>query len=80
VVEEPGIWVRLIIDGNVEVTGRVDRADSPNDFWVTFTTQLVRVEQARELLPNGQQYLHDVLYVNRDRILLASVLPGPPEV
>jgi hypothetical protein len=80
VAEEPGIWVRLIIDGNVEVTGYVARADSPNDFWVTFTTQLVHVEQARELLPNGQQFLHDGLYVNRDRILLASVLPGQPEL
>lgn len=77
--EETGIWVRLVIDGNVEVTGYVERADSPNDFWVTFTTQFVRVDGARELLPNGQKYVHDVLYVNRDRIRLASVLPGPPE-
>ena len=49
-------------------------AESPNDFWTTFKTQMVRVDRATEQLSNGQTFEHATLYVNRDKIVLASVL------
>jgi hypothetical protein len=73
-----GIWVRIVVDGETEISGFVPGAESPNDFWNTFKTQCVRVETALELLPNGTRAEHDVLYINRDRIISAKVLPAKP--
>ena len=67
------IQVRLVVDSAFVITGSVSGADSPNDFWTTFKSQLIRIENATEQLPNGQTFEHDTLYVNRDKIVLASV-------
>ncbi|MGH7162019.1 MAG: hypothetical protein ACREID_00940 [Planctomycetota bacterium] len=77
-VSESGIWVRFVLEGGVEISGFVVAADSPNDFWVTFKTQLVRVEHVRERLPSGKEVRHDTVYVNRDRILTVETLPARP--
>ena len=68
-----GISVRIVIQGNSEITGFVAGAETPNDFWTTFKTQLVRIENAVELLPSGRKISHDVVYVNRDHIVLAGL-------
>lgn len=74
-----GFWVRLVIEGNSEITGYVAGAETPNDFWTTFKTQLVRVERAVEQLPTGRKTGHDAIYVNRDCIVLATVRPEPTD-
>ncbi len=73
-----GIWLRIVTTGNAEVTGFVAGAESPNDFWITFKTHLVRFENATEILQSGKKVGHAVLHVNRDAIALASVLPREP--
>jgi len=77
-MREEGIWVRIITDGAIEVAGHVAGADSPNDFWTEFKTQCVRVDKAVETLPSGHKTGHETLYVNRERIVLVSVLPHEP--
>jgi hypothetical protein len=77
-MREQGIWVRIITEGAIEVTGHVAGADSPNDFWTAFKTQCVHVDKAVETLPSGRKTGHDALYVNRDRIVAVSVLPREP--
>jgi len=74
----PGIWVRLLIEGGIEVTGFVSAVESPQDFWSIFHTPLVSVERAVETPPSGKKIGHDLIHVNRDRILLASEIPGEP--
>jgi hypothetical protein len=74
---ESGIWVRLVIEGDTLVTGFVPGADSPNDFWVTFKSQLIRMERATEERKSGTKLTHDRLYVNRDQIILASIVSEP---
>jgi len=76
---EQGIWLRLVVPGNTEITGFVVGADSPNDFFTTFKTHFVRVEQAVETQPSGRQYRHDLLHVARDSVVIAAHLDGPPE-
>ena len=72
-----GIWIRLVLDGNSVLTGFVPGAESPNDFWVTFKTQLVRMDQAVGQLPSGKKIAHETVYVNRDYVMLAAVVPSP---
>ena len=72
-----GIWVRLVIEGDAVVTGFVPGAESPNDFWVTFKSQLIRIERVTEELKNGTKLTHERLYVNRDYILTAAVVNEP---
>ena len=72
-----GIWVRLVIEGDTVVTGFVPGAESPNDFWVTFKSQLIRMERVTEELRNGTKVAHDRLYVNRDYILTAAIANEP---
>lgn len=72
-----GIWVRLVIEGDTTVTGYVPGADSPNDFWVTFKSQLIRLERATEELKNGTKITHDRVYVNRDYVLIAKIVNEP---
>jgi len=72
-----GIWVRLVIEGDTAVTGYVPGADSPNDFWVTFKSQLIRLERATEELKNGTKITHDRVYVNRDYVLIAKIVNEP---
>jgi hypothetical protein len=72
-----GIWVRLVVEGDTVVTGFVAGADSPNDFWVTFKSQLIRLERVTEELRNGTKVTHPRLYVNRDYVILAAVANEP---
>ncbi|HEX5137787.1 MAG TPA: hypothetical protein VFY93_12490 [Planctomycetota bacterium] len=72
-----GIWVRLVVEGDTVVTGFVAGAESPNDFWVTFKSQLIRLERVIEELRNGTKVTHARLYVNRDYVILASVANEP---
>jgi len=72
-----GIWVRLVIEGDTVLTGFVPGADSPNDFWVTFKSQLIRMERVTEEPQRGKKLTHDRLYVNRDYIILATIASEP---
>lgn len=74
---DSGIWVRLVIEGDTVLNGFVPGAESPNDFWVTFKSQLIRMERVTEELKNGTKLTHDRLYVNRDYILLATIATEP---
>lgn len=74
-----GIHVRLVIEGDTVLTGFVSGADSPNDFWVTFKSQLIRMERVTEELKNGTKLNHPRLYVNRDYIMLAAIAPIPED-
>lgn len=69
-----GIWVRIVLDTGAEISGFVARAESPNDFWITFKTQLVRLERATETGADGRTNTHESLHVNRDRIVFVKVL------
>lgn len=73
---EPGIWVSLALDTGGTITGFAPGADSPNDFWTVFRTQLVRLEQAVEVRRDGAKRKFDTIYVNRDRIVLVDVAQG----
>jgi len=77
VTTDAGIWVRLVIEGDTVITGFVPGADSPNDFWVTFKSQLIRMERVVEQLRNGTKLTHPRLYVNRDYIVLAAIATEP---
>lgn len=70
---EPGIWVRLTLDTASSLTGFAPGADSPNDFWSVFKTQLVRLEQVVEIRKDGAKRQYGTIYVNRDRIVLVDV-------
>lgn len=70
---DSGIWVRLVVEGDTTLTGFVPGAESPNDFWVTFKSQLIRMERVIEEPKSGKKLTHDRLYVNRDRIILATI-------
>jgi hypothetical protein len=72
-----GIWVRLVVEGDTVITGFVPGAESPNDFWVTFKSQLIRLERVTEELRNGTKLTHDRLYVNRDYVVLAAIANEP---
>jgi hypothetical protein len=76
-VSTDGIWVRLVIEGDTVVTGFVPGAESPNDFWVTFKSQLIRMERVTEELKNGKKAKHERLYVNRDYVLTAAITNEP---
>ena len=67
-----GIWVKLILDDGSMVTGFADGADSPNDFWTIFKTQLVRLRDVRETRPRKKPREYPALYVNRDKIVLVD--------
>jgi hypothetical protein len=71
--DEPGIWVRIELDGGSTITGFAPGAESPNDFWSVFKTQLVRLEHARERTRGGKRRIYATIYVNRDRIVLVDV-------
>jgi hypothetical protein len=76
-VADAGIWVRLVIEGDTVVTGFVPGAESPNDFWVTFKSQLIRMERVIEEPKGGAKISHDRLYVNRDYVILAAIANEP---
>jgi len=76
-VADAGIWVRLVIEGDTVLTGFVPGAESPNDFWVTFKSQLIRIERVTEELRNGTKQSHGRLYVNRDYIITAGIASEP---
>jgi hypothetical protein len=71
--DEPGIWVRLTLDTGGSMTGFAPGADSPNDFWNVFKTQLVRLEDAVHVRRDGTRRRYDTIYVNRERIVLVDV-------
>lgn len=67
-----GIWVRLtMVDGSC-VRGYAAGADSPNDFWSKFRTQMVRLEDVEH--EGVDPPLGGTIYVNRDRIVMAEVV------
>ena len=70
---EPGIWVRMWLDTGSTLTGFAPGADSPNDFWTVFKTQLVRLEDAVEVRRDRSKRQFSTIYVNRDRIVLVDV-------
>ncbi|MCE9637543.1 MAG: hypothetical protein K8T90_17725 [Planctomycetes bacterium] len=72
--DEAGIWVRLELDNGATLTGFASGADSPNDFWSVFKTQLIRLEEAWETAPGGTRRNYPTIYVNRDRIVLVDVV------
>lgn len=73
---EVGIWVRLSLDTGDVLTGFAPGADSPNDFWSVFKTQLIRLEQAVEVRRDRSKRRYETIYVNRDRIVLVDVAEG----
>ncbi len=75
---EEGIWVRLGLDDGSDVSGFAVGADTPNDFWLKFRTQLVQLQDARVNHEDRSDTKHDRLYVNRDRIRTVEVLPEQP--
>jgi hypothetical protein len=70
---EPGIWVRIELDTGAMITGFAPGAESPNDFWTVFKTQLVRLDEVREIPRGGTRRDFPTLYVNRDRIVVVDV-------
>ena len=68
-----GIWVRLTLTGDAVINGFAAGAESPNDFWTTFKTQLVRLTSVQVKRADGDVRQHSSLYVNRDSIVLAEV-------
>jgi hypothetical protein len=68
-----GIWVRLTLRSDTVINGFAGGAESPNDFWTTFRTQLVRLTSVQVKRPDGDLRQHSSLYVNRDSIVLAEV-------
>lgn len=68
-----GIWVRLTLADRSQVTGFASGADSPNDFWSKFRTQLVRLDDAQLTIGTEEATRAATLYVNRDRILVIEV-------
>ena len=68
-----GIWVRLtLVDGSV-LRGFATGADSPNDFWSKFRTQMVRLEEAQRPGTNAPAEA-STIYVNRDLIVVAEIV------
>lgn len=70
---DEGIWVRLTLAGEAVINGFAVGAESPNDFWAKFRTQLVRLTSVQVKRPNGDLRQHATLYVNRDSIVLVEV-------
>lgn len=68
-----GIWVRLTLEDGSVLRGYAPGAESPNDFWSKFRTQLVRIEDA-EVERGPATKDTPALYVNRDRIVIAEVV------
>ncbi len=75
-IASEGIRVRLTMDNHTSVTGFASGAESPNDFWAKFRTQLVRLDDATLERADGATEGHPTLYVNRDRILLVAIVHG----
>ena len=69
-----GIWVCLTMEDRTRVTGFASGAESPNDFWSKFRTQLVRLDDAHMTGPDGAREDRPTLYVNRDRILIVEIV------
>lgn len=77
---DTGIWVRLTLDNGARLTGYASGADSPNDFWIIFKTQLVKLTEARVEWPQQKPKEYPVLYVNRDRICLVDAATETEDV
>jgi len=61
-----------MVDGT-QVRGYATGADSPNDFWSKFRTQMVRLEEAQRI-GLDEPDTASTIYVNRDCIALAEVI------
>lgn len=70
--DERGIWVKMVLDGGIRISGFASGADSPNDFWTVFKTQLVRLSDVRVSRPGKKPIPYPTLYVNRDKIVLVD--------
>jgi hypothetical protein len=76
-MEDEGIWVKVTLDNRAQITGYAAGAESPNDFWSKFRTQLVRLDDARRVGDHSEGTSGETLYVNRDHILLVEIDEGP---
>jgi len=74
---DDGIWVKITLDDRSQITGFAAGAESPNDFWSKFRTQLVRLDQCRRVGDHSEAPDGDTLYINRDHILLVELDAGP---
>ena len=70
-----GIWVRLTMVDGTSIRGYAAGAESPNDFWSKFRTQMVRLERVRRAGDEDPDS-HGTVYVNRDRIVTAEIVDG----
>ena len=68
-----GIWVHLTMVDGSHVRGYAAGADSPNDFWSKFRTQMVRLEEAQRVGIDDPESA-TTIYVNRASIALAEVI------
>jgi len=76
-METEGIWVRVTLDDRSQITGFAAGAESTNDFWSKFRTQLVRLDHSRHVGDHSNGATGDTLYINRDHILLVEMDSGP---
>jgi hypothetical protein len=76
-MEEEGIWVKVTLDDRSQITGFAIGAESPNDFWSKFRTQLVRLDSCRRVGDHSDLAEGETLYINRDHILLVEMDAGP---
>jgi len=74
---DDGIWVKITLDDRSQITGFAAGAESPNDFWSKFRTQLVRLDRCRRVGDHSEASDADTLYINRDHILLVELDTGP---
>jgi len=77
--DEDGIWVRVTLDDRSQITGFAAGAESPNDFWSKFRTQLVRLDGAWRVGDHSDGASGETLYVNRDHILIVELDDGPAQ-
>jgi hypothetical protein len=72
--QEDGIWARITLIDDSRVHGFAAGADTPNDFWLKFRTQLVQLQHVRTTAADGAEAEFDRLYVNRDHIKTVEVV------
>ncbi len=72
-MNEDGIWVRLTLNDGSIVAGFAPGADTPNDFWVKFRTQLVQLTDVTRTEAQGESSHVARLYVNRAAISVVEL-------
>ncbi len=74
---DDGIWVKVTLHDRSQITGFAAGAESPNDFWSKFRTQLVRLDESRRVGDHSDAASGETLYINRDHILLVEIDDAP---